>query len=116
MGKIVKGDEWVAGKTGISAFGPDAEFPHVSFVCSNAGADVIADQSQAMSKMQFEVPIVALTIRTVDLRAFKQDFEWDSYPVYAANRYASAINLNLSDVWHRELEKEEESGDFVSSL
>jgi hypothetical protein len=64
----------------------------------------------------FEVPIVALTIRTVDLRAFKQDFEWDSYPVYAANRYASAINLNLSDVWHRELEKEEESGDFVSSL
>jgi hypothetical protein len=64
----------------------------------------------------FEVPIVSLTISTADLLAFKQDFEWESYPVYAANRYARAINLNLSDVWHRELEREEEVGDFVNSL
>jgi hypothetical protein len=63
-----------------------------------------------------EVPIVSLAIRTDDLRAFRQDFEWESYPVYAANRYARAINLKLSDVWHRELEKEEEIGDFVDSL
>jgi hypothetical protein len=33
-----------------------------------------------------------------------------------ANWYARAINLNLSDAWHRELQKEEESGDFVNSL
>jgi hypothetical protein len=64
----------------------------------------------------FEVPIVSLSIRTVDLRAFKQDFEWESYSVYAANRYARAINLNLSDAWHRELAKEEQLGDFVNSL
>lgn len=63
-----------------------------------------------------EIPIVSLAIRTDDLRAFKQDFEWESYSVYAANRYAHAINLNLSDVWHRELEKEEEIGDFVDAL
>jgi len=50
------------------------------------------------------------------LRVFKQNFEWESYPVYAANRYARAINVSLMDVWHRELEMEEESGDFVSSL
>ena len=48
--------------------------------------------------------------------AFRQDFEWESFPVYAANRYKRAINLDLNDVWHRELEKEEEIGDFVDSL
>jgi hypothetical protein len=63
-----------------------------------------------------EIPIVSLAVRTDDLRAFKQDFEWESYSVYAANRYARAINLNLSDVWHRELQKEEEIGDFVDAL
>jgi hypothetical protein len=64
----------------------------------------------------FEVPIVSLAIRTDDLRAFKQDFEWESYPIYAADRYARAINFNLSETWRRELEKEEEIGDFVNSL
>ena len=63
-----------------------------------------------------EVPIVSLAVRTDDLLAFKQDFEWESFPVYAANRYKRAINLDLNDVWHRELEKEEEIGDFVDSL
>jgi len=63
-----------------------------------------------------EVPVVSLAIRTDDLRAFRRDFEWESYSVYAANRYARAINVNLSDVWHRELEKEEEIGDFVDAL
>ncbi len=66
--------------------------------------------------VSFEMPIVSLTIKTADFLAFKQGFEWESYPVYVANRYVRAINLNLSDVWHRELEREEESGDFVSSL
>lgn len=64
----------------------------------------------------FEVPIVSLGIRTDDLRAFKQEFEWEAYPIYAANRYARVINLSLSEVWRRELEKEEEIGDFVNSL
>jgi hypothetical protein len=64
----------------------------------------------------FEVPIVSLAIRTDDLRAFKEDFEWESYPIYAADRYARVINLNLSEAWRRELEKEEEIGDFVNSL
>ena len=64
----------------------------------------------------FEVPIVSLAVKADDLRAFKQDFEWESYPVFAANRYARAINLNFSDVWHRELEREEELGDFVDAL
>jgi hypothetical protein len=63
-----------------------------------------------------EVAVVSLRVTADDLRAFKQNFEWESYPVYAANRYARAINLSLTDVWHRELEKEQESGDFVSSL
>jgi hypothetical protein len=65
---------------------------------------------------RFEVPIVSLTIKTADLRAFKQDFEWESYPVYAANRYAHAINLNLTDTWNRELEREKEIGNFINSL
>lgn len=64
----------------------------------------------------FEVPIVSLGIRTDDLRAFKQDFEWESYPIYAANRYARVINFSLGEVWRRELEKEEETGDFVKLL
>lgn len=63
-----------------------------------------------------EVQIVSLAIAADDLRAFRQDFEWESYAVYAANRYARAINLNFRDVWHRELEREEEIGDFVNSL
>jgi hypothetical protein len=63
-----------------------------------------------------EIPIVSLAVKTDDLRSFKQDFEWESYSVYAANRYARTINLNLSDVWHRELQKEEEIGDFVDTL
>jgi hypothetical protein len=36
--------------------------------------------------------------------------------VYAANRYVRAVNLSLTDMWHRELQMEEEGGDFVSSL
>jgi hypothetical protein len=36
--------------------------------------------------------------------------------VYAANRYVRTVNVNFTDVWHRELEKEEEIGDFVNSL
>lgn len=64
----------------------------------------------------FEVPIVSLAVKTDVIRAFKPDFEWESYPIFAANRFARAINLNLSDVWHRELEREEENGDFVDSL
>jgi hypothetical protein len=63
-----------------------------------------------------EVAVVSLRVTADDLRAFRQNFEWESYPVYAANRYARAINVSLTDVWHRELEMEEESGDFVSSL
>jgi hypothetical protein len=63
-----------------------------------------------------EVPVVSLRVTADDLRAFKQNFEWESYPVYAANRYARAINLSLTDTWHRELEMEEASGEFVSSL
>lgn len=63
-----------------------------------------------------EIKIVSLAIAADDLRAFSQDFEWEEYPIYAANRYARTINLDLSDVWHRELEKEEEVGDFVNSL
>jgi len=63
-----------------------------------------------------EVAVVSLRVTADDLRAFKQNFEWESYPVYAANRYARAINVSLMDVWHRELEMEEESGDFVSSV
>ncbi len=64
----------------------------------------------------FEVPIVSLAVKTDDLRAFKQDFEWEAYPIFAANRYARAINLNFSAVWQRELEQEEEVGNFVDSL
>jgi hypothetical protein len=64
----------------------------------------------------FEMPIVSLAVKTDDLRAFRQDFEWESYPIFAANRFARTINLNLSDVWHRELQQEEEAGDFVDSL
>jgi hypothetical protein len=64
----------------------------------------------------FEVPIVSLTIKTADFLAFKQEFEWESYPVYAANRYVRAINFNFSDAWHRELQSEEETGNFVNSL
>jgi hypothetical protein len=63
-----------------------------------------------------KVEVVSLRITADDLRAFKQNFEWESYPVYAANRYVRAVNLNLTDMWHRELEMEEEGGDFVSSL
>jgi len=63
-----------------------------------------------------EEQIVSLAVAAGDLRAFSKDFEWESYSVYAANRYARAINLNLNDVWHRELEREEEIGDFVNSL
>jgi len=63
-----------------------------------------------------EVPIVSLAVKTDDLRAFKLDFDWESYPIFAANRYARAINLDLSDVWHRELQREEEAGNFVDSL
>jgi hypothetical protein len=65
---------------------------------------------------EFEVPIVSLGIRAADLRAFEQDFDWESYPIYAANRYARVINLSLSEVWRQELEKEERIGDFVNSL
>ena len=63
-----------------------------------------------------EASIVSLSITADDLRAFKQNFEWESYPVYAANRYVRSVSLNFTDVWHRELEKEEEIGDFVNSL
>ena len=63
-----------------------------------------------------EAAIVSLSITADDLRAFKQSFEWDSYPVYAANRYVRVVSVNFTDVWHRELEKEEEIGDFVNSL
>jgi hypothetical protein len=63
-----------------------------------------------------EAAIVSLSITTDDLRAFKQNFDWESYPVYAANRYVRTVNVNFTDVWHRELEKEEEIGDFVNSL
>lgn len=63
-----------------------------------------------------EVAVVSLRVTADDLRAFKQNFEWESFPVYAADRYVRAINFSLTDVWHRELEKEEASGDFVSSL
>ncbi len=63
-----------------------------------------------------EAPVVSLLIRTSDLRAFGQGFDWESYPVYAANRYALAIDFRLGDTWHRELEREEHSGDFVKTL
>ena len=63
-----------------------------------------------------KVEVVSLRITADDLRAFKQNFEWESYPVYAANRYVRAVNLSLTDMWHRELQMEEEGGDFVSSL
>jgi hypothetical protein len=63
-----------------------------------------------------EVIVVSLRVTADDLRSFKPNFEWDSYPIFAANRYARSINVNLSDVWHRELEKEEEIGDFVNTL
>ena len=92
-------------------------FPKVKYI----RADLLApgefrrdDHGNAIAG--FEVPIVSLAIRTDDLRAFKQDFEWESYPIYAADRYARAINLNLSETWRRELEKEEQIGDFVNSL
>jgi hypothetical protein len=92
-------------------------FPLVKFIRADLlapGEDRHDEHGNALAG--FEVPIVSLTIRTADLRAFKQDFEWESYPVYAANQYARVINLNLSDAWHRELEREEEIGDFVNSL
>jgi hypothetical protein len=63
-----------------------------------------------------KVEVVSLRITADDLRAFNQNFEWESYPVYAANRYVRAVNLSLTDMWHRELQMEEEGGDFVSSL
>ncbi len=63
-----------------------------------------------------EAEVVSLGITADDLRSFKQNFEWESYPVYAANRYVRTVNMNLTDVWHRELEREEEIGDFVNSL
>ena len=63
-----------------------------------------------------EVIVVSLRVTADDLRSFKPNFEWDSYPIFAANRYARSINVNLSEVWHRELEKEEAIGDFVNTL
>ncbi len=63
-----------------------------------------------------EVAVVSLRVTADDLRSFKQNFDWESYPVYAANRYARTMNPSLTGTWHRELEMEEASGEFVSSL
>lgn len=92
-------------------------FPMVKVIRADLlapGEDRHDEHGNALARI--EVPIVSLAIKTDDLRAFKPDFEWESYPVFAANRYARTINLNLNDVWHRELEREEEIGNFVDSL
>jgi len=63
-----------------------------------------------------EVEVVSLRVTADDLRSFKPNFDWDAYPVYAANRYVRTVNADFGDVWHRELEREEEIGDFSNSL
>jgi hypothetical protein len=63
-----------------------------------------------------EVAVVSLGVTADDLRSFKPNFDWDAYPVYAASRYVRAVNADYGDVWHRELEREEEIGDFSNSL
>ena len=63
-----------------------------------------------------EIGIVSLGITADDLRSFKPNFDWDAYPVYAADRYVRRVSADSADVWHRELEREEEIGDFANSL
>ena len=92
-------------------------FPAVKIIHADllAPADVRRDEHGDLFA-GFEMPIVSLAIEADDLRAFRQDFEWEDYPIYAANRYARWISVSLNDVWHRELENEELNGNFVDSL
>ena len=92
-------------------------YPSVSVIRANLfAADVTGHDEHGNLVAGGGVPVVSLLIRASDLRAFKQGFDWESYPIYAANRYALAIDFRFGDTWHRELEREEQSGDFVKTL
>lgn len=50
--------------------------------------------------------LVTLEIDCDDLRKFPSDYDWFDNPVYAANRYKTNLNLNLTDTWETELASE----------
>jgi hypothetical protein len=58
-----------------------------------------------------------LRIDAGDFRKFPNDFAWDSYPVYVANRYIpsiTSVNWSLRDIWKSELSDEIRLGGFQS--
>jgi hypothetical protein len=92
-------------------------YPSVSVIRANLFAPGVTGHDEHGNLVAGSgAPIVSLLIRTSDLRAFGQGFDWNSYPVYAANRYVMAIDFKLGDTWHRELQREEQVGNFVNTL
>ncbi len=59
-----------------------------------------------------EVPVVSLYIDCDNLRKFAQDFDWNLYGLYAANRYTVLVNSSVRDAWNQEVEEERSLGHF----